>query len=122
MFMAVPLFDLVMFVLLFGAAIYYRRKPAAHKTLMLLTAINFLPPAIARIPILTLQNLGPLWFFGFPSVLTLLCLIVDRRRRGHWNTPFIAGSLLLIASYGVRLAVMGTNVWMRFATWATSFV
>ena len=47
-FLAVPLFDLVMFVALFGAAIYYRRRPAEHKRLMLLTAVNFLPPAIAR--------------------------------------------------------------------------
>jgi hypothetical protein len=120
-FLAVPLFDLVMFVLLFGGAVYYRRRPAAHKSLMLLTAINFLPPAIARIPILTLQNLGPLWFFGFPTLLMMLCLIVDRRRRGHWNAIFVVGSLLLIASYVVRLAVMSTGVWMRFATWATSF-
>jgi hypothetical protein len=120
-FLAVPLFDLVMFVLLFGGAVFYRRRPAAHKSLMLLTAINFLPPALARIPILPLLTLGPLWFFGFPTVLMLLCLIVDRRRRGHWNGVFVVGSLLLVASYVARLAVMGTAVWMRFATWATSF-
>ena len=121
-FLAVPLADLVMFVLLFGGAVYYRRKPAQHKSLMLLTAINFLPPAIARIPVLTLQNLGPLWFFGFPTLLILICLILDRRRRGHWNAVFVVGSVLLVASYVVRLAVMGTGAWMRFATWATSFV
>ena len=66
-FMIVPLTDLVMFVIFFGAAIYYRKKPAQHKMLMLLTAINFLPPAIARIPIPPLRALGPLWFFGLPT-------------------------------------------------------
>ena len=50
-FMAVPMFDLVMFMILFGAAIYYRKRAANHKRLMLLTAINFMPPAIARFPI-----------------------------------------------------------------------
>ena len=55
--MIVPLFDLLMFVILFGAAVYYRRRPAAHKRLMLLTAVNFLPPTIARIPVAALQGL-----------------------------------------------------------------
>jgi hypothetical protein len=44
-FLIVPLFDLLMFAILFGAAVYYRRRPATHKRLMLLTVINFLPPA-----------------------------------------------------------------------------
>ena len=65
--MIVPLFDLLMFVILFGAAVYYRRRPAAHKRLMLLTAVNFLPPTIARIPVAALQGLGPFWFFGDDS-------------------------------------------------------
>ena len=82
-FMAIPLFDLLLFSMLFGGAVYYRKRPAAHKSLMLLTAINFLPPAIARIPIAPLQNLGPLWFFGFPTALILVCLVIDWRRRGR---------------------------------------
>ena len=70
-FLIVPLFDLLMFTILFGAAIYYRKKPARHKMLMLLTAINFVPPAIARIPIPALQALGPLWFSDSPACLRL---------------------------------------------------
>jgi hypothetical protein len=121
-FMAIPLFDLLMFSMLFGAAVYFRKRPAAHKSLMLLTAINFVPPAIARIPITALQGLGPLWFFGFPTVLMLVCLAIDWRRRGQVNTVFLAGSLLLIASFPIRLALMGTAGWMQFAVWLTSFV
>jgi hypothetical protein len=89
---------------------------------MLLTAINFLPPAIARIPIAALQNLGPLWFFGFPTALVLVCLFIDWRRRGALNPVFLAGAVLLIASYPIRLALMGTAAWMQFAQWLTSFV
>jgi hypothetical protein len=121
-FMVIPLFDLLMFSLLFGAAVYYRKRPAAHKSLMLLTAINFVPPAIARIPITPLQNLGPLWFFGFPTVLILVCLAIDWRRRGQLNMVFLAGSLLLVASYPVRLVLMGSAAWTHFALWLTSFV
>ncbi len=121
-FLAVPMFDLLMFVILFGAAIYYRRRAAAHKSLMLLTAVNFLPPAIARIPIAPLQALGPLWFFGLPTALTLICLGLDTRRRGRLNGVFLTGALLLIASYVVRLAIMNTPQWLAVATWLTSWV
>jgi hypothetical protein len=121
-FLIVPLFDLLMFAILFGGAIYYRKKAAEHKRLMLLTVVNFLPPAIARIPIASLQALGPLWFFGLPTVLTLLCLGLDTSRNGKLNKVFLTGSLLLIASYVIRLALMGTNGWMQVARWLTSFV
>lgn len=121
-FLIVPMFDLLMFIVLFGAAIYYRRKAAAHKSLMLLTAVNFLPPAIARIPVAGLQALGPLWFFGFPTVLALICLGLDTWRRGRLNGVFLAGTVLLIASYVVRLALMGTAVWMDVANWLITFV
>jgi len=121
-FMIVPMFDLVMFVTFFGLAIYYRKRPAQHKMLMLLTAINFLPPAIARIPISQLRALGPLWFFGLPTVLALLCIGVDRWRYGRVNRIFLAGTLLLIASYAGRLALMNNPLWMEAARWLTSFV
>jgi len=121
-FMAIPLFDLLMFAMLFGGAVYYRKKPAAHKSLMLLTAINFVPPALARIPIAPLLNLGPVWFFGFPTLVILICLGIDWRRRGRINPVFLAGSVLLIASYPIRLMLMGTAAWMQLAVWLTSVI
>lgn len=118
----VPLFDLLMFAIFFAAAIYYRKKPAAHKSLMLLTAVNFLPPAVARIPVGPLQSLGPLWFFGFPTVVALVCLGLETWRYRRLNRVFLLGTLLLIASYVVRLMIMGTGAWMEIAQWLTSFV
>jgi hypothetical protein len=121
-FLIVPLFDLLMFAILFGAAVYYRKKPAAHKSLMLLTAVNFLPPAVARIPIAALQALGPLWFFGFPTVVTLVCLGLESWRYRRLNRVFLVGTLLLIASYILRLMIMGTSTWMEIAMSLTSRV
>jgi hypothetical protein len=120
-FLIVPLFDLLMFALLLGGAIYYRKRSAEHKRMMLLTAINFLPPAIARIPIAPLQALGPLWFFGLPTVLALYCVGLDARRHRALNRVFLAGTIALIASYFVRLALMGTAAWTATARWLTSF-
>jgi hypothetical protein len=79
-FLAVPLFDILMFALLFGGAVYYRKQPAAHKSLMLLTAISLLPPAVGRVPLPAMQAFGPIWFFGVPTVLALICLCLDWRR------------------------------------------
>jgi hypothetical protein len=120
-FLIVPLFDLLMFALLLGGAIYYRKRSADHKRLMLLTAINFVPPAIARIPIAPLQALGPLWFFGLPTVVALYCVGLDARRHGKLNSVFLVGTIALIASYFVRLALMNTAAWMAAAQWLTQF-
>src|ERR1041385_1401744 len=49
-FLVVPLGDMLVFAVLIGLALYFRRKLQVHKRLMLLAAINLLTPAIARIP------------------------------------------------------------------------
>lgn len=121
-FLLIPTFDLVMFVLLFGAAIVYRRRPAAHKALMLLTVLNFLPPALARIPIASLRATGPVWFFGFPMLVALFCLFLDARRHGRVNRVFAVGTAVLLAGYVVRLALMTTSAWMSLAAWLVTFV
>ena len=120
-FMIVPMTDLVMFAGLFGAAIYFRKRPAHHKRLMLLTVINFLPPAIARIPIESLQGFGPLFFFGLPAVLTIGLLIYDTWRNRKLDRVFLVGSIALIVSYPIRLMLMGTPAWITFAEWVTTW-
>ena len=120
-FMAVPLFDMVVFAGLFAGAIYYRKRPVHHKRLMLLTALNFVPPAIARIPIPALRALGPLFFFGVPTVLAITLLIYDTWRNRKLNVPFLVGILLLIASYPLRIIISGTPEWMAFAAWLTTW-
>ena len=120
-FLAIPMFDLVMFVILFGAAIYYRKQPADHKRLMIMTAINFLPPALARIHLSIFDALGPLAFFGIPAVMAVGLLVYDTRRNGKLNKVFLAGAMLLIASYPLRIAISGTDAWTSFAAWLTTW-
>ncbi|MBK7392499.1 MAG: hypothetical protein IPI64_04245 [Chloracidobacterium sp.] len=120
-FLVVPFFDVVLFALLFGGAIYFRKRPADHKRLMLLTALGFLPPGLGRFPIASLQSLGPLFFFGVPTVLAIGFLIYDTWRNGKLNKVFLLGTLILAASYPLRLVLSGTDAWMRFATWLTTW-
>lgn len=119
-FLVIPIADLVLFVLFFGLAITWRKRAAEHKRLMLLTAANFLPPAAARFPVESLQALGPSWIFGVPTVLTILALVYDTWRNGKLNWTFLIGSLVLIASFPLRMIIGGTETWMRIAEWITS--
>ncbi len=118
-FLVVPFFDLVLFAGLFGAAIYYRRQSANHKRLMLLTVINFLPPAVGRIAIL--QSLGLAAIFGFPALLAIGLVTYDTWRNRKLNVVFLVGSIILIASYPLRLMLSSTDAWMSFASWITSW-
>lgn len=121
-FMIVPFVDMILFPVFFGLAIYWRKRPAHHKRLMMLTVLSVLPAAVARIPIASLQALGPLWFFGFPDVLLLGIIGYDRWRTGNFNLPLVAGAAVLIASHPLRIMLMENETWLAFAAWATSFV
>lgn len=118
-FLIVPLGDIILFAVFFAAALFYRKKPAIHKRMMLLTAFNFMPAAVARIPIASLQSLGPVWFFGFPDLVLLLVVGIDTWRNRRLEPAFALGALLLIASHPFRLAVMGSEPWLAAARWMT---
>ena len=120
-FFAVPFFDMFVFVGLFSAAIYYRKNLANHKRLMLLTVLNFLPPGLGRFPFASLQALGPLFFFGVPTLLAIGLIAWDTWRNGKLNVAFLAGAIFMIASYPVRIMLSGTDAWMSFAAWLTTW-
>ena len=118
-FLIVPLGDILLFALFFGAALYYRKQPAIHKRMMLLTAFNFMPAAVARVPITSLSSLGPVWFFGFPDLVLLFVIGIDTWRNRRLEPAFALGALLLIVSHPLRLAVMGSEPWLAAARWMT---
>jgi len=118
-FMIVPFGDILVFAVLFAAAVYYRRNAPNHKRLMLLTVLNFLPPAMARFPFGLTESFGPLWFFGVLDLLAVIFVIVDTWRNRKLNKVFLAGALFMIASHWLRLAVSSSPTWVNFATWMT---
>lgn len=121
-FMIVPFGDVVVFAFLFAAAVYYRRNGPNHKRLMLLTVLNFLPPALGRFPFGLTESFGPLWFYGLPDVLAITFVVVDTWRNKKLNKVFLAGAIFLIASHWLRLAFSSTETWVNFATWLTTMV
>ena len=102
--------DLLFFVGFLGAAIYYRKNPVEHKALMLMTAINFLPPALGRLSPVPPQY-AILWWVGIPSLIAIGCLLWNWKRHGKLNRVFTIAVLLLVLGYPVRIYVAGTQVW-----------
>ncbi|MFN6965043.1 MAG: hypothetical protein ACK4S4_14940 [Pyrinomonadaceae bacterium] len=114
-FLVIPLADLVTFSVVYAAAIMRRKRSADHKRLMLLTAINFLPPSLGRMQFAA--SLGPLWFIGVPVVLFIAAVAYDRYRNGKFNRAMVAATVFLLVSIPLRFAVAGTEAWRQFAYW-----
>src|SRR6476661_6805654 len=118
-FLAVPFFDMVVFAPLLAGIVYYRKQPANHKRLVLVSILNFIPPSLGRMHFGLADALGPIFFLGFPDIIAIIFLIVDTWRHKKLNKVFLAGVILLIASHPIRIIVSGTETWMAFANWIT---
>ena len=115
-FFLIPFSDLVIFVVLFAAAIYYRKRPAEHKSLMLMTAVNFLPAAVSRLAPVP-EKYFMLWTFGVPDLLALAFFGWYTWKHGKVNRVFATALGLFIVSHPLRLMLMDTEPWIRFAGW-----
>ena len=119
-FFIIPTADMTLFVLFFAGAIYYRKRPAEHKGLMLMTAVNFLPAAVARIPVVP-EKFMLLWAYGVPDLLALTCLGWLTWRHRRLNRAFAVALLLFIASQPLRIVVSDSGPWLQFTGWLASF-
>ena len=114
-FLIIPLGDMLIFAILIGLALYFRRKLHVHKRLMLLAGINLLTPAIARIPLDFIINGGPLVFFGLTDLCLLACVAFDTIKHRRLHPVFLWGTIFVIGMQPLRLLLAGTNAWMNFA-------
>lgn len=114
-FLAIPLGDMLVFTLLAGLAIALRQRSDWHKRLMLLASLALLAAAIARIPVMSINQGGPLVFFGLTNIVLLSCVIYDTAVNRHLHPAFGWGLTFIVASQIGRLAVSGTDWWLGFA-------
>jgi hypothetical protein len=117
-FLAVPFFDMVVFAILVGTGLYYRRRLEAHKRLMTLATISLMSAPIARLPF-GLLKAGPPAFFGLTDLFILAMLVYDLSTRRRVHPATIWGGLLIVASQPLRLVISGTPAWLSFAGWLT---
>jgi len=112
-FFFLPAFDMTLFVVFFAGAVYYRRRPAEHKSLMLLTAINFMPAALSRIAPVAPEN-SLLFAFAVPALLAAACFAWYTAKHRKLNKVFAAGTLLVLVTVPVRFVVPDSDLWLRF--------
>ena len=117
-FLSIPFFDMVVFAILVGTALYFRRRLEAHKRLMTLSMITLLPAPIARLNFPMLPP-GPPTFFGLADLFIVVMLVYDLSTRRKVHPATIWGGLLIVASQPLRLMISGTPAWQAFASWLT---
>jgi len=121
-FSIVPLGDILLFTLFFGLAVYFRRTPRRHKGLMFLTVVNFLPPAIGRLPITLITEHPVLFGIGVPVGLAAAGLAIDTWRHRGVDRLLLAAVLFFVASFPGRIALMATPAWARASAWLATLV
>jgi len=119
-FLAVPIFDMILFAAFVWLAIARRGDPQTHKRWMLLATVNLVTAAIARWP--GVLALGPLAFFGLTDLFVIALAIWDVRARGRLHPVTLWGGLLIFVSQPLRLVVSSTQDWLAFARWATGLL
>lgn len=119
-FLAIPLFDMILFPTFVALAFIYRRDLQSHKRWMLLATLNIITAAIARWPVIS--TMGPLAYFGITDLFVVSLAVWDFRSRGRLHRVTLIGGLLIIFSHPLRLIVSGTDSWLVFAQWATGLI
>jgi hypothetical protein len=112
-FLAIPLFDMILFAGFVTAAVRSRRNKEAHKRLMLLAYVSIIVAAVARMP--GVATFGPLVFFGLSLLFVVFGMIYDFVTRRRVHPVYLWGGALLAASVPLRLAISGPPAWRAFA-------
>jgi hypothetical protein len=119
-FLIIPLGDMVVFTILVGLALWFRKRRDVHRRLMLLATIAIVTAAVARIP--PPDSPPPLAVVtGFSTTIlcVLGCVAWDTLRHRRLHPAFGWGGALVIASWPLRLALSGSTAWLAVAGWLT---
>ena len=114
-FMIVGLVDVLVFAAFVTAGLYFRRRAALHKRLMLLATVGALMwPAITRMPYVGGR---PILMFALFSALVLASAVRDVWLRSPGRLVSLGGGLLILAALPIRVAIGLTDRWHAFAAW-----
>ena len=112
-FLALPLFDMVLFATFVVLALRRRRDPEAHKRLMLLAYVSIIVAAIGRLP--GVLALGEASLFVLALGFVVAAGLYDRLSRGRVHRVYVWGGALIAVSVPARLAISTTSTWRAFA-------
>ena len=117
-FLAVPLFDMVMFTGLAATGLWHRHRADIHKRLMTLATISLLGAPIARLPF-GAPVVGLPGVFALADLFIVACIVYDLATLRRVHPATLWGGLAIVISQPLRLAISGTGLWLGFARWIT---
>lgn len=118
-FMVVPFFDLIVFAVLVGSALWYRNRPEIHKRLMVIATLAILPAATARLFLHFTTSAVIFKAYALSLILMLACMAYDFRNQRRVHAAYLWSVLFFLISVPLRFFLGGTAEWLRFAHWLT---
>ena len=112
-FLAIPLFDMILFTIFITAALVLRRDREVHKRLMLMAYVSIMVAAVARLP--GVIALGPPGFFGFTFVFVVIAGIYDYLTRRRVHKAYVWGGGIFLLSQPLRIMISRTETWHGLA-------
>ncbi len=109
-FVLVPLLDAAFFAILTGAAIVYRRRPQAHKRLILLGTLSMIQAALVRIAPFGDWS-GPVMQLGLTLLFVVVLGVWDKRSAGRVHPVTLWVGVPLFFSEFLRFPVAMTETW-----------
>jgi hypothetical protein len=113
----------LMFLVLVGIALYFRRRPEIHKRVMVLACCSILLPAIGRIPLLfgtVFETVGFWGLVAITEVLPLACILYDTIKHRRLHPAFGWGGAVLLLSLPTFMLVGASDSWLKFLSWLLS--
>jgi hypothetical protein len=113
-FLTTPFLAVLVFMILVGAAVYCRRRPEAHKRLMLLATVSILDAAVARWPFELVATSA--WVLYVMTDLFIVAgVLYDLASRRRVHAVYMWGGLLIIAGQSLRAVLGRTETWHAIA-------
>jgi hypothetical protein len=114
-FYVVPISDMLVFSVLVFFAYRARRRPAAHKRLILIATIALMDAAVGRWPVAYLQA-NPKMQDLVPLVFVLVVMAYDLVSLRRIQRSTVWASVFLMAVHVARVPFGFTSAWHAFAT------
>jgi hypothetical protein len=120
-FLIFPLTSVSMFALFATLGVLERRRPEAHKRLMLLATANMIVPALARLVTQVVQGAGIVGVPGVVGGVLLLnvflaaMVIYDLATRGRLHAVTLWGGAFVVLSEPLRFVIGLSSPWQAIA-------
>jgi hypothetical protein len=114
-FLIIPFADVIVFGVLVGYAVAYRRDAATHKRLMLLATLAILDAATSRWPLPIIRT-SPYAYYIALDIVILAVVAYDTLVRRHLARAYAWGVPLVIGAHVARELIRATAVWKSFAS------